>query len=506
MFVPQRSRRIPTVMATQHPDNAGVPFWHDSAFISDHAETDEMFHNFGEVGCDEYMWDWEGKFADESIIEKLAGRYFDFFKKHQLGRDIFITLRIPNIWEEKTFKLARAYMSVLSAAEFTKSLKLKSPPVFEFILPMTKKADQLIHIQETFQKTAKLNEEIFGNRFGQGYIHIIPLFESVDDLTGCGKLLEEYIRLHEKHLGQKPVYLRPFIARSDPALNAGFVPCVLASRMALREFYRIGKAHGIPVYPIIGTGSLPFRGGVNPENIENILHQYEGVKTITIQSAFRYDYPLPQVKKTVAYMKKHLAKPKSVIFSDSEFIKLKKISKIFSDIYRPVIEDAADAVNDMAAFVPRRRERMQHIGLFGYNRGVGKTKLPRAISFTGAWYSLGVPPEFIATGRGLAQAKSQGLLPLLEKHLFTLRSELTHAGKYLNRENLDKLALTHKWARQIRDDVKLAAEILNIEIGPSKPNHFIHRNLTSTIALKKELRQDFTRELVEAAVMRKSLG
>jgi len=536
MFIPQKSRLIPTVMATQHPDNAGVPFWHDEAFISSQAETDEMYRNFSDVGCDEYMWDWEGKFADESIIEKLMGRYLDFFRKKQLGRDIFITLRIPNIWEEKTFKLARAYMSVLSAAEFTKSLKLKSPPVFEFILPMTKRADQLIHIQETFQKTARLQEEIFGNTSSEskqavstanytrtarartrgfpevsvmnkgGYIHIIPLFESVDDLTGCAALLESYIKLHIKHFGKKPAYLRPFIARSDPALNAGFVPCVLASRMALREFYRVGAAHKIPVYPIIGTGSLPFRGGVNPENIENILHQYEGVKTVTVQSAFRYDYPLPQVKKTIAYMKKHLAKPVAPIFNDKEFAGLKKTSKIFEDLYRPIIEQASDAINEMAAFIPRRRERMQHIGLFGYNRGVGKTKLPRAISFTGAWYSLGIPPEFIATGRGLAQAQKQGLLPLIEKHFFTLRDELQHAGKYLNQENLEKLARKHDWAKKIKEDVRLAAEILKIEIGPSKPNHFIHRNLTSTIAFKKELKQDFSRELVEAALMRKSLG
>jgi phosphoenolpyruvate carboxylase len=435
------------------------------------------------------------------------GRYLEFFSKKQIGRDIFITLRIPNIWEEKTFKLARAYMSVLSAAEFTKSLKLHSPPVFEFILPMTKKADQLVHIQDTFQKTAHLNQQIFGNsNFKQGYIHIIPLFESVDDLTGCAALLESYIRLHVKHFGKKPAYLRPFIARSDPALNAGLVPCVLASRLALREFYRIGKKHKIPVYPIIGTGSLPFRGGVNPENIENILHQYEGVKTITVQSAFRYDYPLPQVKKAIAYMKKHLAKPVAPIFGDKEFTDLKKISKIFEDLYRPIIEDAAGAINDMAAFIPRRRERLQHIGLFGYNRGVGKTKLPRAISFTGAWYSLGIPPEFVATGRGLAEAQKQGLLPTIEKHFFTLRGELMHAGKYLNPENLDRLARRHDWARQIKEDVRLASQILQIDIGPSKPNHFIHRNLTSTIAYKKELKQDFSRELLEAAIMRKSLG
>jgi len=81
--------------------------------------------------------------------------------KKQIGKDVLVTLRIPNIWEEKSFKLSRAYMSILSAAEFTNSLKLQSPPVFEVILPMTKRADQLIHIQETFQKTSKFTNVKF---------------------------------------------------------------------------------------------------------------------------------------------------------------------------------------------------------------------------------------------------------------------------------------------------------------------------------------------------------
>ena len=495
------------VMATQHPDNAGVPFWHNEAFIGEQFENDEIYENFFTLGADEYMWDWEGKIADEAIIEKLLGKYLQYFTGKQIGRDVFVTLRIPNIWEEKTFKLARTYMSVLSAAELTKSLKLASPPVFEFILPMTKRADQLIQIQDTFQKTAKLHEEIFKtSEFGQGYIHIIPLFESIDDLAGCGSVLTDFIKLHQQKFKKKPAYLRPFIARSDPALNAGFVPSVLASCMALREIYRIGKKFEVAMHPIIGTGSLPFRGGINPENIEKTLVQYQGIKTVTIQSAFRYDYPLEKVKKSLKYIAGKLSKVNPVTFSDAEFKQLKEANEIFRRTYCPVIEKAAGLINEMAEHVPRRRSRMQHIGLFGYNRGIGGTKLPRAISFTAAWYSMGVPPEFIGTGRGLKIAAKKGLLPLIEKHFFTLRWELKHAGKYLNMENLQNLARQHAWAKLVLEDIKLCSDILKIEIGPQKDHHFIHRNLTSTILYKKHMGMDFSRELVEAGIMRKSLG
>jgi phosphoenolpyruvate carboxylase len=486
MFSPQSNRKIPVLMATQHPDNAGVPFWHNNAFISDQVENEEIYESFSKLGVDEYMWDWEGKFADEAIVEKLLAKYFDFFKEKQIGRDVFLTLRVPNIWEEKTFKLSRAYMSVLSAAEFTKSLGLYSPPVFELILPMTKSADQLVHIQETFKKTARLNQEIFGNMdFKDGYIHIIPLFESVDDLADSAVVLTQFIEQHEKVFGYKPPYMRIFIARSDPALNAGFPAAVLATRMALREFYRIGKKFEIPVYPIIGTGSLPFRGGVNPENIEKILAQYKGTKTITLQSAFRYDYPMDEVKKAIAYIESELQNVEPLEFSDEEFMQLRAINEIFKKYYCKMIEDTADVINDMAKFVPRRRERVQHLGLFGYNRGVGKTKLPRAITFTAAWYSYGIPPEFIGTGRGLKEIKERGLLPTLEKHFFTIRSELNHAGKYLNRENLEILAETHDWAKQILEDIRLCEEVLEVEIGPKKESHLIHRNLTPQSCTKK---------------------
>ncbi len=519
MFNPISPRKIPALMATQHPDNACAPFWSDKPFITTNLEVEEIYQSFFGLGCDEYMWDWEGKFADEGMIERLITNYFEAFKKTEIGKDRFITLRIPNIWEEKSFKLARAYMSVLSAGEFMKSLGLNTPPVFELILPMTKSAEQLIHIQKTFQKTAQLHEQIFyeedksaSNRFGEDYIHIIPLFESVEDLTNCAEVLTEFLRLHREHFKKDPPYLRVFIARSDPALNAGFVPAVLASRLALREIARLEKATGIPMYPIIGSGSLPFRGGINPENIEKVLPQYEGVRTISIQSAFRYDYPQEEVKKALAFIEAELPKKKAPLFDDAHFKQLSALIQIFKESYRPTLEAFAPLINEMAKHIPSRRERVQHIGLFGYNRGVGEIKLPRAITFTGACYSLGVPPEFIGTGRALKQAVEENLLPILEEHFFTLRSELKHAGKYLNKENLEEWAKGSEeespaaWAKEILEDIRLCEEILGIELGPQKAIHHLHKNLTSNIFLKRSMGLDFQDDLVEAAIMRKSLG
>lgn len=507
MFNPQDDRWIPVLMATQHPDNAGVPFWKNEAMIRTRDEVQEIYESFFTLGCGEYMWDWEGKFADEAMIERLVPEHMEKFKEQPIGKRRFITLRIPNIWEEKTYKLSRAYMSVLSAAEFTDELGLHTPPVFEFILPMTKSADQLIHIQKTFQSVAQLHKEIFDDHeFGKGYIHMVPLFESVDDFYASRSVLNEFIRMHEEHFGFKPPYLRPFIARSDPAMNAGYVPAMLGARMALREFYAAGKAHGLEVHPIIGTGSLPFRGGINPENIKESLAQYVGVRTVTVQSAFRYDYPMEQVKEALRYIEQEFAEPPAVEFSDEEFEALHDLCDGFAGYYRGIVESFAPLINSISASVPARRERVQHRGLFGYGREVGKVSLPRAIKFTAACYSIGLPPEFMGTGRGLRDAKAAGKLELIEKHFFTMRHELKHAGKYLNWDNLKDLAAKEQWAADYLEDVRLCQEILGLELGPSKNHHLLHRNLTANILLKHRMEMDFADDLLEAAVLRKSLG
>jgi len=39
----QIKRIIPAVMASQHPDHASKPYWHDDPFISTQEETEECF-------------------------------------------------------------------------------------------------------------------------------------------------------------------------------------------------------------------------------------------------------------------------------------------------------------------------------------------------------------------------------------------------------------------------------------------------------------------------------
>lgn len=511
-------------MSTQHPDNACAAYWCNKSFINTADEIEEAYIAFNELGCDEYMWDWEGKFVDEAVIDKLFRRYTDYFKKHPLGKEKFLTYRIPNIWEEPEHRLMRPFINIATAEDLAREFGFHAPPIIEIILPMTKSADQILYTEAMFRKVARLKREILTNddlpsimkkrkrptknRTGEplSHIGIIPLVERVEDLIGVEAIVGTYLKNYEKTYKKMPEYLRPFIARSDPALNAGLIPAVLASKVAISEFARMEDKYGVPMHPIIGTGSLPFRGGVNPENIKEVIDEYDGIRTLTIQSAFKYDYPMEQVKEALSFIAKTLPKRKPLSITAKEIAGVKEIHAICGAKYKGTVEALAPLINRIAAYIPARRERMLHIGLFGYSRGVGKVSLPRAITFTGAFYSMGIPPEFIGTGRALRKIQDKGLLPLLKKLYINLERDLIHAGKYLNKETLAALAKRYPAFNDVIKDIQETENILGVELGPIKPSHFLHRNLVSNIYHKLMMNADPSHDIVEAAKIRKSLG
>jgi phosphoenolpyruvate carboxylase len=500
-------RKIPATMATQHPDNASAAYWNGKKFINTLDEIEECYRMFEELKCTEYMWDWEGKFVDEAVVEKLFQRYNSFFKKNELGKDIFLTFRIPNTDEESGFRLARAFMAILTADDLAHEIGFHAPPIFEVILPMTKNAKQLLNVKKTFHEVENFKRQAFKTkRLDEHEFHVIPLFEGVDNLCQSDKVLSEYIDMYKDEFGKEPPYMRPFMARSDPSLNAGVIPAVLSNKVALQNFNDVGAKYDIPMYPIIGPGCLPFRGGVNPHNIKETIAEYSGIRTITIQSGFRYDYPFEEVKEAIGYIEKTLPTLSFMPLTQKEIEDVNKVNKIFGELYTATVERASELINKVASKIPGRRERMLHIGLFGYSRGVGKVSLPRAISFTAALYSLGVPPEFIGSGRGIKEAIKNGTIGTIEKHYINLRADFIHAGKFLNKENLNELSKLYPVFEDIKTDVQEMENYLGVELGPIKSKHFIHRNLVSSIFLHMKENEDFTDELEKAAAIRRSLG
>lgn len=493
-------------MATQHPDNATKPFWHHQAFVSAAAEIKECFLCFSELGIDEYNWDWEGKFVDEAVVDRLLHKYISAFREHHIGKDKFLTFRIPNPKVEKQFRLARAFMVAITSSQLAQSLGFENPPIFEMILPLTETAEEIIDIQEAFKELIGLEHRLLKMEESIQHIELIPLFEQVNKIMQSGEIITQYIKLHKKRFNRYPQYIRPYCARSDPALNSGLIPTILALKVALTEYSKVQEKTGIPLYPMLGTGSLPFRGGLTPESLNESLEEYAGVSTLTIQSAFRYDYKKSDVKKAIQRIKEELPKRRAKILDEREIHMIRTAIPGFESAYRSSIEKIAPLINILADKVIKRRERLLHIGLFGYSRGIGKVTLPRAIPFTASLYSMGIPPELIGTGRGIKTAKKKGIWDTVSKSYIHLKSDIQKAGFYLNKENIERLGKKPSGTKDIKNDILEIEKEFGIELGPKNASHLEHYSLTSKIYEKFEEGKDVSQLITYGGILRKSLG
>lgn len=494
-------------MISQHPDNASKPYWHNSTFIGIGHETKECFLSFSDLGVSEYKWDWEGKYVDESVVERLFSEYHDYFRNNPLGKEKFLTFRLPNPKVETEFRLGRAFMGILGAAGLAKQIDLHSPPLFEVILPMTESAEEMIAIQEAFREIASLKHALYD--FGEEslkHIEIIPLFEQVSTIISSNLILEKYWQLHIEKFHFKPLYLRPYLARSDPALNSGLVPTVLAIKIGLSHYRKFEKKHNIKLYPIIGSASLPFRGGLTPNTVEEFCNEYQGIRTTLLQSAFRYDYKKKSVIKAIKKLEKILPQGEAASISISEEEALKKLIAVFEKYYRKTVEPLAPLINKVAADLPKRRERVLHIGLFGYSRGVGKVKLPRAIGFTGALYSLGIPPEIMGTGRGIKYAIKTNQIKLLEKYYLNIKQDLRRAGRFVQKNDLIEKAKKSQVWKDILKDVVEIEKYLGEKLEPKTKEEKEHFEIVEKLHEKINSGKNYQLYLNQLAKLRKSLG
>lgn len=500
-------RKVPATMATQHPDNACPPYWDEaSPFVSVYQEIAEAVACFKDLNVSEYMWDWEGKHADAAVIDRLFSDYYDYFSKQQLGRDKFLTFRIPNIWEEKGYNLLQAMTVILSSEDFARDLKFHDRPLFEIILPMTERAQQLMNMQKLFEKLAhfKSNEFTFDQTDNTAYLEIIPLVESVQSQLDVGELLDTYVRLHEQHFKRRPEYIRAFLACSDSSLSAGLLAGLIGNKIGLSRLYEFARRSKIPVFPIAGSGSLLFRGGLTPDGIDRFVEEFPGVRTVTVQSSFRYDHPKSKVRKAIAELEERLPSVKPRVIEPGVQSRLIQIANTSTEFYQRTLDGVLEGMEPIFNLVPRRRDRRQHIGLLAYSRSLGKRSLPRAITFTAGFYSVGVPPEFIGLGRTLKSLKASDL-ELLRDEYRNLAADFERAGRFVNKDNLAKFAKGSQAWKEVQTDIEAAEEILGIKTGPRTKDETAHERLASEL-IKTEDSAKGTELINRMAVLRRSLG
>ncbi len=518
----EHDRKIPRTMASQHPDHARPPPWSDDPMIAGDDEVTEVYWAYAEYGAEEVMWDAEGKDIDPYVVRKLLTNYPDFFKGKVLGRDVFLTFRLPNPSIEPERKLfLETLQSIPRHNDVARSFYGPSvgPAVFEVILPFTTSHIELVRVRESYRKGVveplKAPIDYRGTRLIDWIgelepeeVEVIPLVEDIDSFLRLEEILVKYIEV----VG--PKYMRVFLARSDPAMNYGLITSVLMAKLGLHVCWSVSEITGIPIYPIIGTGSLPFRGHNTPERVDRFVDEYRGVYTVTIQSAYRYDWDLHRARAGVEELNSKL--PGGVpVHVDAELL-VRVASKLVPK-YQMMVEAAADAVNFVASFVPPRRMRRQHVGLFGYSRRVAGKRLPRTIPFTAALYSLGTPPEFMGL-RALRDLREEEF-DLIRSAYVHVDDDLGSAGRRVSTEAIGMILEQKEVARKILgpefvdtfipaylDDLSTAEELLGIRIGPQNLSDRRYLNSVENAVISMLSEEDPTEEITRAAVLRRSLG
>ncbi|MBN1573362.1 MAG: phosphoenolpyruvate carboxylase [Deltaproteobacteria bacterium] len=425
--------KIPKCMSTQHPDNVTPPFFSESIELGGEDEVQEAYYAFSHLGCDEQMWDCEGKEVDNYVVKKLLTQYPAFFNNNILGKDLFLTLRVPNPTVERgEAKILLETLESIPRSFDTSRLFYENDiaPIFEVILPMTATHKSLNRIYNYYtdfvigkQDSPFCEGDItiadWIGEFMPKEINVIPLFEDMKSMLDADTITREYLSNKEIR------HQRVFLARSDPAMNYGLISAMLMNRIALKKLYSLSHDIGVEIYPIIGLGSAPFRGNLTPDTVKRIVREYPSVHTFTIQSSFKYDNPPDKVRGAIEELrKKERLKPVEV---DEE--RCLDIISRYTKRYQEQVAELAGVINQVAKYIPERRKRKLHVGLFGYAREVGGIQLPRAIKFTAALYSVGLPPELL----GL-DALNREDFDFLRKAYFFLDDDLKDSLRFFNKD------------------------------------------------------------------------
>jgi phosphoenolpyruvate carboxylase len=279
-------------------------------------------------------------------------------------------------------------------------------------------------------------------------------------------------------------YQRVFFARSDPALNYGLLSAVIVNKIAHQRIHQLSEEISIDLYPIIGVGSAPFRGNLRPDTVERVIKEYPSVQTFTIQSAFKYDYPPKVVSKAVDQL---YDTPRSKPHYMEEERCIEIVERYAAEYQNQVLE-LAPLINKIAKFVPKRRKRKLHIGLFGYCRTVGEHCLPRAIGFTASMCSMGLPPALLAIN-----ALTQKDYDFILTQYINFEEDLRDALRFYNPDQPFVPKSINSKLKELGIDCELDEE---------------HKNITDYIidSLKHDKTEDLSVQVLMAANQRKYLG
>ncbi|MGB9929503.1 MAG: phosphoenolpyruvate carboxylase [Methanosarcina sp.] len=477
------SRRavFPRVMCTQHPDAA-------SKYISTQEEPEEAVEAAVKFGCDEYMPDYEGKATpyhqNVQIVQKMI-------EETDLtpGKDFFITPRAPSAVQENRFRQLMVMMSI-AEANYSALQNSDVQAINEFVHPMTGSVKEIIEAQQHMVDVSELAKKEFG--YEMEVPRIIPLIEDAPALLHAKTLAKNTLLGWKESFGTSPEKFRVFLGKSDSALSFGHVASTLACKYAINGISELNSEIDTETGIIFGAGTLPFRGHLDLENADNFFNEYQGIGTITLQSALRYSHEKGEAKALVNRAKERLPETPG-IYSSEEKEEIVNLIGIFGARYGRILRELAPMINQISELLPQQRDRLMHKGAGGYSRNspdisglialcskdvaselkacmpAENLHLPRAIKFTGALYSIGLPPEFIGTGLALNETKEklgeEAYENLITKYFPSLGSDLNFASRYLDL-NVASRFLSEGCLKEIKRDIEVLNETFSLESRP----------------------------------------
>jgi len=165
-----------------------------------------------------------------------------------------------------------------------------------------------------------------------------------------------------------------------------------------------------------------------------------------------------------------------------------EIVERYAEEYGKHVMKLAPFINKIAKFVPKRRKRKLHIGLFGYGRSMGEHRLPRAIGFTAALCSMGLPPALLGLN-----ALTQKDYDFILTQYINFEEDLRDALKYFNPEQPFAPKSINTKLKELAIDYETNEE---------------HKNITDYIvdSLRHNKNEDLSVKILMAANQRRYLG
>jgi len=477
-------------MATQHPDSA-------SRRVTVSEEPDEAVDccRRDGLGCDEYLVDYMGKltpYHQIGIIVKKMIEETDLVP----GEDVYITPRMVSSFREEPF---RQLMTTLAVVEgiYECYKKFGVQGVHYIVQAFTSTLEDLRLCKERSESVLRLVGRHLKIDTGNMGFRMLPLFGGLAEQLSIDRYLPNLIETLQVN-----DFIRIFIGKSETAMLYGHMASTLSCKLAISESYGVAQKYGIDLYPILGVGALPFRGHLTLENVENVLSEYRGARTYTVQSGLRYDHGADKTKRLIERLRSGV-NLKPLEYSEDEVRNMKRSIFIFAKNYLIELSEIQDIVRKVSDYIPKQRERLLDFEEVSYYRELRNVqnilslcedetlrrnlvdfmekafkKPPRWFKFVASLYTCGLPPEFLGTGKALKEIKetlgSGWVDKLVEEVYPSIKEDLRFASRFLITDPESNMLLTER----ILEGIELLRE--NFEFEELDESYRILSQITSS--------------------------